>query len=34
MRLLPGLEFITQLCVEDDERAATLITASNKSSSN
>ncbi|KIP02571.1 hypothetical protein PHLGIDRAFT_26530 [Phlebiopsis gigantea 11061_1 CR5-6] len=25
-----GLEFINQLCVEDDERAATLVTVSNK----
>ncbi|KAH7910010.1 muts domain V-domain-containing protein [Hygrophoropsis aurantiaca] len=25
-----GLEFITQLCVEDDERAATLVTATEK----
>ena len=26
-----GIEFINQLCVEDDERAATLLAASNKS---
>jgi hypothetical protein len=25
-----GLEFIAQLCVEDDERAGTLVAASNK----
>ncbi|KAF7321085.1 MutS 4 [Mycena chlorophos] len=26
----PGLEFISQLCVEDDERAGTLLAATNK----
>lgn len=26
----PGLEFVNQLCVEDEERAATLVAVSNK----
>jgi DNA mismatch repair protein MSH4 len=28
--MLSGIEFINQLCVEDDERAATILAASNK----
>jgi hypothetical protein len=27
---IPGLEFILQLCVEDDERAGTVLSVSNK----
>lgn len=27
---LKGLTFVSQLCVEDDERAATLVAASKK----
>ena len=30
LRSYPGLEFINQLCVEDNERAATLVAVSNK----
>lgn len=29
-KIILGIEFINQLCVEDDERAATVLAASNK----
>jgi hypothetical protein len=30
LKIILGIEFINQLCVEDDERAATVLAASNK----